>query len=237
MKLIFLDTETTGIDPLNDRICQICYKVDGVSHAEYFKPTVPMSVKAMSVTHITNKMLAEKPAFAESNLKQELQNLLNAEGVLVAHNAAFDASMLITEGMSVGQTICTLRVARFLDAEATIPEYNLQYLRYYYDLEITAAAHDAVGDVDVLEAVFSKLLEQIAAKEGSEEAAIKKMIEVSSHPSLIRKFMFGKYYGQKVEDVLMSDRGYLEWLLGQKLNDERRDEEWIYTLEHYLNGK
>ena len=67
-----------------------------------------------------------------------------------------------------------------------------------------------------------------------EEQAIKKMIEVSSHPSLLRTFKFGKYNGQKIEEVLKSDRGYLEWLLAQKKNGDTLDEDWIYTLEHYL---
>jgi exodeoxyribonuclease X len=42
------------------------------------------------------------------------------------------------------------------------------------------------------------------------------MIEISKTPSIIRTFKFGKYNGQKIEDVVKVDRGYLEWLLKQK---------------------
>ena len=30
------------------------------------------------------------------------------------------------------------------------------------------------------------------------------------------------------------DRGYLEWLLAQKMESDQIDEDWIYTLKHYL---
>ena len=60
------------------------------------------------------------------------------------------------------------------------------------------------------------------------------MIEISSHPSLLRTFGFGKYNGRKIEDIAKMDRGYLEWLLAQKLESDQIDEDWIYTLKYYL---
>ena len=63
-KLIFLDTETTGNELGKDRISQVCYQIGDTIKACYFKPPLPMSVKAMSVTHITNKMLVDKKPFA-----------------------------------------------------------------------------------------------------------------------------------------------------------------------------
>jgi glutamine synthetase len=56
------------------------------------------------------------------------------------------------------------------------------------------------------------------------------MIEISSHPSLLRSFNFGKHLSKKIEDVAKVDRGYLEWLLAQK---EAGDQIWIarYLLE------
>ena len=62
--LIFLDTETTGIDLLVDRLCQVAYKYHGELFSEYFKPPVPISVKSMSISHITNKMVEKKEEFS-----------------------------------------------------------------------------------------------------------------------------------------------------------------------------
>jgi len=60
------------------------------------------------------------------------------------------------------------------------------------------------------------------------------MIEISSTPSLYKKFNFGKHKDKAIADVALSDRGYLEWLLKQKLESGDNDEDWIYTLQHFL---
>ena len=61
--LVFLDTETTGIDILIDRLTQVCYKFRNEIYAEYFKPPVPISIKTMSISHITTKMDDDKAPF------------------------------------------------------------------------------------------------------------------------------------------------------------------------------
>ena len=53
--------------------------------------------------------------------------------------------------------------------------------------------------------------------------AIQKMIKISSHPSLFKKFKFGKHNGKSIEEVARTDRqGYLEWLLAQKNSMETK---------------
>ncbi|MDQ3089682.1 MAG: exonuclease domain-containing protein [bacterium] len=232
-KLLFLDTETTGIDVLVDRLCQVCFKVEDTMRCEYFKPPLPMSVKSMSITHITNKMLEGKVEFKDGQMKNDLSLLLK-DHVLVAHNAKFDIAILGAEGLAVPTNICTLRVARFLDDKDKIAEYNLQYLKYYLDLEVPGNAHDAEGDVNVLCAVFDRLLLKMIEKGGDKEKAIEKMIEISSRPSLYRIFNFGKHKDKTIEEVKNIDPGYLDWLLAQKKSANDNDEDWIYTLEYYL---
>lgn len=235
-KLIFLDTEATGNEPKTDRLCQVSFEIDGQTNTAYFKPPVPVSVKAMSITHITNKMLEDKEAFAGSEMKRRLEELLK-EGVLVAHNAPFDIAMLKNEDVEVPRFIDTLRVARHLDQEGKIPEYNLQFLRYFLDLEIAGHAHDAEDDVRVLKGLFERLYAKVREGVGSDEEAIEQMIEISSKPSLFKTFPFGKHKGKSVAEVAETDRGYLEWLLAQKqATGEEAEEDWIYTLKHYLSA-
>lgn len=233
-KLIFLDTETTGNEIGKDRLCQVCYKTDSGIFTEYFKPPLPMSVKSMSITHITNKMLVDKPPFIGSQMSKDLQGLLN-DGILVAHNAKFDIAMLEAEGIKVPQKICTLRVARYLDPKNLIPEYNLQYLRYFLDLEVEGSAHDAEGDVKVLHALFQRLFLKLKEEILDEESIVEKMIEISNKPSLFTVFNFGKYKDKSIVDILKIDRRYLEWLLNSKIENNEDDEDWIYTLKYYLN--
>ncbi len=234
-QLIFLDTETTGNDIAKDRLCQICYKTHDGIYKGYFKPPVPVSIKAMSITNITNKMLEGKEIFKESAMKKDLEDRINSGGILVAHNAKFDCAILEAEGMSIPRRICTFRVARELDPENLIPEYNLSYLRYYFDLDVEDAnAHDAEGDVKVLYALFKRLLNKMTESGLNEEEAIAKMMDVSSRPTLFRLFNFGKYKDKKIEEVVKTDRGYLQWMLDKKMEEGGQDEDWIHTLRYYL---
>ena len=200
--------------------------------------------------HLTNKMVADKPSFQQSGDLPKIKTIFeDKESVVIAHNAAFDLMILKKEGIAPANFICTLRVARHLDPEGKIERYNLQYLRYLLEIEVDATAHDAMGDVMVLEKLFERLKNKMMSaptlgevgvptasvgKELTENDAIEKMIEISSHPSLLLTFSFGKYNTQKIEDIARTDRGYLEWLLAQKLASDSIDEDWIYTLRHYL---
>ncbi len=129
---IFLDTETTGTDN-EDRLCQLAYKTEkGEIVNGLFNPSKPISIGAMSIHHITNEMVEDKPEFKNSSEYQKLDDLLNNNtNILVAHNAKFDTDMLEREGIYTKKAICTLKLARHLDPNGVIPKYNLQYLRYY----------------------------------------------------------------------------------------------------------
>ncbi|MFA6515351.1 MAG: exonuclease domain-containing protein [Candidatus Paceibacterota bacterium] len=236
-KIIFLDTETTGNEPKKDFLCQIAYKTKDETFCELYKPPIHIPPEASAVTHITDKTVADKKVFKESPEYSKIKKLLESpDSVMVAHNNKFDYAILQNEDINPSNTICTLRVARALDKNNVIPQYRLQYLRYYLDIDIEASAHDALGDVLVLEKLYERLLDKIMKEDGvSEEEAIEKMIEISSHPSMMNMFNFGKYNGKTVAEVVLIDRGYLEWMLTQKeQNNPENEEDWIYTLKYYL---
>lgn len=234
-KLIFFDTETTG-NTEEDTLVQIAYKDGDTTFAQLYNPQKNIPPEASAVHHITNKMVSDKPVFRKSENYEKIKNLFeDKNSILVAHNAPFDLMIIKKEEIIPSRFICTLRVARYLDKEDKIERYNLQYLRYLFGIEIEAVAHDALGDVLVLEKLFEKLKKDLMDEEKvSEEEAIEKMIEISSHPSLLRTFSFGKHNGKKIEEVLVTDRGYLEWLLAQKLESDQIEDDWIYTLKHHL---
>jgi DNA polymerase III epsilon subunit-like protein len=234
-KLIFFDTETTG-NTEGDFICQIAYKTGDESFTGLYKPSKKIPPEASAVHHITNKMLEGKPAFKDSADFKKIKNLFeHKDTVVIAHNAPFDLPMIKKEGIEPPRFICTLRLARHLDPEGKIGRYNLQYLRYLLDLDVEATAHDALGDVLVLEKLFERLKNKFIEQENlSEEEILEKMIEISSRPFLHHTFKFGKYNGKKIDEVIEQDRGYLEWLLSEKEKSDQSDEDWIYTLKHYL---
>jgi DNA polymerase III epsilon subunit-like protein len=241
-QIIFFDTETTGNEPKKDFLCQIAYKTKDLStqtdetFCELYKPSIPIPPEASAITHITNKMVAEKEVFRNSAGYKKIKELFeNSNSVVVAHNAKFDLAIIDKEDIKPTNFICTLRVARALDKDNVIPQYKLQFLRYYLDIEIEAAAHDALGDVLVLEKLFDRLLAKIMKENNlNQDKAIEKMIDISSRPSLMNIFNFGKHNGRSVSEVANVDRGYLEWMLAQKEQNPENEEDWIYTLKHYL---
>ncbi|MEK7175490.1 MAG: exonuclease domain-containing protein [Patescibacteria group bacterium] len=256
VNLIFFDTETTG-NTKNDFLCQLAYKnecpsltpqiLENKIFCNLYKPSIKIPPEASAVHHITNKMVEGKSSFKESEDFLKIKQLFEDENnILVAHNAPFDLMILENEGIKIKNFICTLRLARHLDLEEKIPKYNLQYLRYFLDLDIEAVAHSADGDVLILEKLFERLKNKMEEKENlvalqpsggratTPEEIIKKMLEISSHPTLLKSFNFGKYNGQKIEEIAQKDKNYLEWLLAEKLKSDQIDEDWIYTLKHYL---
>jgi DNA polymerase III epsilon subunit-like protein len=236
-KLIFFDTETTG-NTEKDYLCQIAYKTGDESFVGFYKPPIKIPPEASAVHHITNKMLEKEISFKESDDQKKIKELFeDKNSVVIAHNAQFDLVMLKKEGVKPEKFICTLRLARFLDPEGKIERYNLQYLRYLLDLDVQATAHDALGDVLVLEKLFDRLKKKLSEIEKleSEENIINRMIEISSHPSIFKYINFGKHSGKEIEQIAKTDKNYLEWLLKQKEESDQIDEDWIYTLKHYLN--
>ena len=234
-KIIFFDTETTGVDN-TDFLCQLAYKTGDETFCELYKPEIKIPAEASAVHHITNKMVSDKVAFRESPDFKKIKNLFeDKNSILVAHNAKFDLAIIKKEGINPKNVICTLRVARALDKENKLSQHKLQFLRYFLDLEIDAKAHNALGDVLVLEKLFERLFDKIKKEKNlSDEEVLKNMIEISAKPSLMYSFSFGKHAGKTVENVSKIDRGYLQWFLATKEEENPEDEDWIYTLKHYL---
>lgn len=231
-QIIFLDTETTGLDD-KARLVQLAYKVGETGQPVnlFFRPPAPISFEAMAVHHITNEFVENAKPFFSSSEKIELQKLLE-NGILVAHNAKFDIKILANEGLTVRNFICTEKIARHLIESDS---YQLQYLRYSLGLDKmlgqAAPAHDAAGDIIVLEALFSYLIDQ-AAKAGWVDSMAAQMVELSNKPVLLKKIDFGKYKGMPFNILFASDPNYLQWLLRQEFVQE--NENLCFTINHYL---
>lgn len=231
-KLIFLDVETTGLEE-EDRLCEVAYCVgqEGDMVQQYFKPPLPIKVGAMAVSHITNTMVDDAEVFAGSDMWETLTQMNNSGYILVAHNAPFDLMMLEREGVKFNNYIDTKKLSHANDPEDKMESHRLQYLRYYYGIEMPeAAAHSAEGDVKVLAAVYDKLVADLGGISIEEQKAI------SERPILFSTFKFGKYKGMQIADIARTDPGYLDWLLQQKKENDQAEVDWVYTLEHYIRN-
>lgn len=237
MKLIFLDTESTGTEE-KDRLIQLAFSTDEAIVNELFRPSLPIEIGAMAIHHITEQMVLDKAPFINSGTQEFLINLIAGGGVVVAHNAKFDIGMLAKEEVIVPRYIDTLKIARYLDPEGKIESYSLQYLRYFLGLVVEATAHDAMGDILVLEQLYQRLYLAMGKKMGAGVAEvlindgdiINKMIEVSAAPILLARCNFKKHKGELWADIAKSDPSYMEWALTLK----DIDEDLTHTLKYYL---
>ena len=227
--LIFLDTETTGLES-SDKIIsialialdgdEITIKSDLVNEGKKIPP------KASSINHITNEMIKSKPALdkCETFKFLELNNIYDT--TVISHNINFDLQMLSQNiGFTwQGKIIDTLRCSKHLMPECE--EFSLQFLRYelklYKKEGEEVVAHDALSDTKVTKLLYEELLE-LASKDELEE--------LSAKPVLMQRFEFGKYAGRYIEEISMIDRGYLEWMLENIMD---LDEDLRYSIKYHL---
>jgi DNA polymerase III subunit epsilon len=115
MREIVIDTETTGLDPLNgDRIVEIGAverynsSPTGQAFHRYVCPQRAMPADAVEVHGLTAEFLADKPLFAD--VADEFLAFVG-DATLVAHNAGFDIAFLNAELKRAGRApIATERV-------------------------------------------------------------------------------------------------------------------------------
>jgi DNA polymerase III epsilon subunit-like protein len=245
IQYVILDTETTGAAE-QDRVIQLGYMVLGAPeievHNELCSTSVPISFGAMEVHGIVPAMLEGKPECTQTRAYQRLLELNTPTNYMIIHNAPFDLGMLAKEGFATQmKVIDTLRVAKHLFPEEEA--HRLQYFRYKMELYkeeqkeadalgIEVKAHDAIGDVLVLKLLLSRLREEVQ-KQFPGENPVEKMVDLTNTPILIQTFRFGKYKGKTLQEVALSDAGYLRWMLTSM---ENLDEDLRYSINHFLQN-
>ncbi|MDX2224034.1 MAG: DNA polymerase III subunit epsilon [Rhodospirillaceae bacterium] len=186
MREIVLDTETTGLDPLNgDRIVEIgCVELinhlpTGRTFQRYLDPERPMNPEAAAVSGLTDEFLRGKPKFAE-----EVDAFLEfvADAAIVAHNAAFDLGFVNAELKRLGRpqfsadrSIDTVAIARrkFPGAQA-----SLDALCRRFNIDLSARVkHGALLDAQLLARVYLELI-------GGREPGLGLVAETAARPTL-----------------------------------------------------
>ena len=244
-KYIILDTETTGIGE-NDKIIQLGYMVLGKPseavevHNEFCSCDAEIGLGAMETHHITPEMIAGKPLCTDIQAYKRLVELNSVDNYMIIHNAPFDLGMLAKEGFkNQMQLIDTLRCAKHLYTDEDF--HRLQYLRYSLELYkeeeqeaqklgIVIKAHDAIGDVLILKLFMSALTKKVKEIHPNDNP-MQKLVELTKQPVYMNKpLRFGKNKGKSIEDLVISDRGYIDWM--RKNMD--LDEDMQYTIKRAL---
>lgn len=184
-RLAFIDLETTGPNPLEDRVTEIAIiRVEDGQCTERWsslvRPGIPIPPTIQTFTGITDAMVEAAPAFAE--LADGVRALL-ADCIFVAHNARFDYGFLKNEFQRLGQSfdapvLCTVKFSR-----ALFPQYHrhgMDALIERYQLQC-AARHRAMGDTDALYQFVNLVCGQLP--EEQLQVAMVKAMKAPSRPA------------------------------------------------------
>jgi DNA polymerase-3 subunit epsilon len=151
--LAFIDLETTGANPVIDRITEIglIEVVDGVvsTWSTLVNPQRGIPEFIQRLTGIHNEMVADAPTFAE--VAGELRARLEGK-LFIAHNARFDYGFVKNEFQRLGnrfqaEVLCTVRLSRKLFPEHH--KHNLDSLIARHGLHADGR-HRALADAELI---------------------------------------------------------------------------------------
>ena len=166
MRRIALDTETTGLNPLDGhRIVEIgCVELDtniptGKEWHTYLNPQRTMPEEAFAVHGLDDSFLSNKPLF--KNISSDFLNFIKG-AELVIHNARFDIGFLNNELklanlpiINIEESIDTVQLAR-----QTIPgaAASLDALCKRFNIDLSQRGkHGALLDAQLLAEVYLEL--------------------------------------------------------------------------------
>ena len=171
---VLLDLETTGGNPVHDRITEIAaVRIEGgrevARWSTLVNPGTPISTFIQNLTGISNVMVADAPGFAD--VAARLLDMLHG-AVLVAHNVRFDHGFLINEFARLDtplriKTVCTVRLSRLLYPQHK--SHGLDAIMQRHQLT-TSARHRAMGDVEVVLAWLALANQELGAEQVRQHA-------------------------------------------------------------------
>lgn len=231
--IIFFDLESTGTNPVNDRIVQISFiKVDlngTETEGNYLvNPECHIPAEATEIHGITDEMVADKPTFKE--LAQTLANDFRGCDFGGYNSNRFDVPMLIEEMMRAGVNI-GMSKSHFIDVQNIFfkkePRTLVAAYKFYVDPKGFDGAHDAMNDV---RATYQVLKAQLEKYKDDEEDPIQNDVEWLESYTKMQKnvdpmgcfvlndkeevcFNFGKHKGKPVAQVLREEPSFYAWMM------------------------
>jgi len=234
--LVFFDLETTGTNPSTDRIVEISLiKVmpDGreIEHSHRINPGIPIPASSTAIHHITDADVANEPKF--SDIAAKLNKWLEGCDMAGYNSNKFDVPLLMEEFKRAGIPFDTSG-RRFVDVQnifyAMEPRTLVAAYRFYCGKDLEGA-HSATCDTH---ATYEVLMSQLDRYEDLQND-VEKLSKIGQKRTLDLAgriaedengnpvFNFGKYKGQKVEDVFKRDIGYYSWMMQGEFPQNTKD--------------
>jgi DNA polymerase-3 subunit epsilon len=225
--IIFFDLETTGINIVSDRIVEISYlKVspNGMEESKTIRinPECPIPEQASAIHGIYDDDVANCPTF------KQVAKLIATDFEscdLAGYNSnRFDIPLLAEEFLRADVDI-DLKKHNFIDVQVIFHKMEQRTLsaayKFYCD-KILEDAHSSAADTQATYEVLKAQLDRYPTLQNNIEF-LSKYTSFNENADFAGRiiynekneevFNFGKYKGQKVEDVLSKDIGYYGWMM------------------------
>jgi DNA polymerase-3 subunit epsilon len=183
--LLFLETETTGLDTGKDRIVQLSTRLVLPTGAQDYNQLVRPQNSAIPDTttkiHRSANQVANLRGTSITQVLEELSRQIDQADIIIGHNVEYDIAIIIAEakrsgyhdlvatlthpkfGLDAGRraAICTQRLAadyfRFLGESPSLIDTKLITVYQRLFQEELNGAHDAMVDVSACQRVYNHL--------------------------------------------------------------------------------
>ena len=225
--IVFFDLETTGVDTSKDRIVEISMiKImpDGEEFVRTRKinPEMPIPPEATAVHGITDEDVKDQPTFRQ--VAKSLAQFIQGCDFGGFNSNRFDLPVLVEEFLRVGVDV-DLKRRKFVDVQNIFHKKEQRTLvaayKFYCDKDLTDA-HSAEADTRATYEVLCSQLDRYDDLENdidflAEFSERDKTVDYAGRILYNEKgeevFGFGKYRGQKVEEVFQREPSYYAWMM------------------------
>lgn len=225
-RLVFFDLETTGTDPLNDKIVEISLFIiypfgtgDPSSQTLRFNPGMEIAPDATAAHGITNEDVKDEPDF--KLFASTLDHLLESADLAGYNIRHFDLPLLQAEMNRAGYYI-DLPGRNIIDVMFIYHKYNPRTLSAafrHYMYEDLEDAHSAEADTLATARVFAAQREDHPDIGAASMAEIHEWCDAYEAYSWFKgetvetmKFQKGKHKGLLLMEVARTNPGYLFWM-------------------------
>lgn len=225
--IVFFDLETTGINIATDRIVEISVlkiHLDGREEEKTMRinPEMPIPPKVTQIHGISDEDVKNCPTFKE--VASTLAAFMDKCDIGGYNSIKFDIPLLAEEFIRANVDI-DFKKRKFVDVQTIfhkMEKRTLEAAYQFYCHKELQNAHSASADTFATYEVLLAQLERYPDLKND----IEYLSEFSSHNRNVdfagrivlndkdeEVFNFGKYKGQKVEDVFKTDTGYYGWMM------------------------
>ena len=225
--IVFLDLETTGVDPAKDRIVEISLvkvQPDGSKEVKTrrINPGMPIPPESTAIHGIADDDVKDEPRFEQ--IAKSLAAYMEGCDLAGYNSNRFDIPVLAEEFLRAGVDV-DLKKRRFIDVQNIFHKMEQRTLvaayKFYCDKDLTnahSAEADTLATYEVLKAQLDRydnlendidFLAEFSTRNESADYAGRILYNEKGE----EVFGFGKYKGRCVAEIFESEPSYYNWMM------------------------